>query len=90
MPCVVLICIFIVLQSELIPFTESDGLVNKYKNAIANVALLKSLGATLYYGVDATNMADLPDLRWKKFDRIIYNFPHAGFHGHESNPHLIK
>ncbi|KAL6511868.1 hypothetical protein OROGR_021465 [Orobanche gracilis] len=67
-----------------------DGLINKYKNARANVAILRSLGATISYGVDATNMADLPDLRWKKFDRIIYNFPHAGFHLQESNPQLIR
>ncbi|KAL8469613.1 hypothetical protein ACS0TY_032459 [Phlomoides rotata] len=66
-----------------------DGLINKYKNAISNVALLKFLGATLLYGVDATYMTNVPDLRWKKFDRIIYNFPHAGFHGLESDPHLI-
>ncbi|KAL8469612.1 hypothetical protein ACS0TY_032458 [Phlomoides rotata] len=66
-----------------------DKLVKKYKNARSNVKILKSLGATLSFGVDATNMADLPDLRWKKFDRIIYNFPHAGFHGSEHNPNLI-
>ncbi|KAL6506713.1 hypothetical protein OROHE_022545 [Orobanche hederae] len=64
--------------------------LDSYEDARANVAILESLGATLSYGVDATNMANLPDLRWKKFDRIIYNFPHAGFHLRESNPQLIR
>ncbi|PPD88356.1 hypothetical protein GOBAR_DD14709 [Gossypium barbadense] len=30
------------------------------------------------------------DLANRKFDRIIFNFPHAGFHGKEDNPHMIR
>ncbi|KAK6143627.1 hypothetical protein DH2020_023975 [Rehmannia glutinosa] len=48
-----------------------------------------AFGANVLHGVDATQMKILPDLRWKKFHRIIYNFPHAGFHGKEDNPDLI-
>ncbi|KAH6808306.1 hypothetical protein C2S51_029414 [Perilla frutescens var. frutescens] len=66
-----------------------DGLINKYKYAKANVATLRVLGASVLHGVDATQMSTLPDLRCKKFHRIIYNFPHAGFYGKEDNPILI-
>ncbi|KAF8024453.1 hypothetical protein BT93_F1588 [Corymbia citriodora subsp. variegata] len=31
-----------------------------------------------------------PDLSVRKFDRIIFNFPHAGFYGREDNVHLIE
>ncbi|KAK4398661.1 Heavy metal-associated isoprenylated plant protein 41 [Sesamum angolense] len=66
-----------------------DDLIKKYKNAKANLAYLEVLGASLLHGVDATKMRILPVFRWKKFHRIIFNFPHAGFYGKEDNPDLI-
>ncbi|KAI3456765.1 hypothetical protein Pfo_013428 [Paulownia fortunei] len=66
-----------------------DELMVKYKNAYANLAFLEFLGASVLHGVDATKMKILPDLQWKKFHRIIFNFPHAGFHRKEDNPDLI-
>ncbi|KAL8469617.1 hypothetical protein ACS0TY_032463 [Phlomoides rotata] len=66
-----------------------DALISKYKDARENVDMLITLGASLWYGVDATQMKNHPDLWWKKFDRIVYNFPHAGFHGKEDDPSLI-
>ncbi|XP_056173036.1 uncharacterized protein LOC115692219 isoform X1 [Syzygium oleosum] len=67
-----------------------DALIRKYKKAKSNVGKLKKLGASLLHGVDATGMKDHPDLRVRKFDRIIFNFPHAGFHGKENNVQLIN
>ncbi|KAL5714413.1 25S rRNA (uracil(2634)-N(3))-methyltransferase [Ranunculus cassubicifolius] len=67
-----------------------DTLVTKYSKATSNIAILKKLGATVIHGVDATKMKLHPDLKMRKFDRIIYNFPHAGFHGKEEQGHLIK
>ncbi|KAK4484725.1 hypothetical protein RD792_007317 [Penstemon davidsonii] len=49
-----------------------------------------SYGATLLHGVDATKMKIYPHLQCRKFHRIIYNFPHAGFHQKEDHPHLIS
>ncbi|PIN19308.1 hypothetical protein CDL12_08016 [Handroanthus impetiginosus] len=66
-----------------------DVLILKYKNAKANVATLRNLGASVIHEVDATTMSNLPYLQLKKFHRIIFNFPHAGFHGNESNPDII-
>lgn len=78
-----------ILCNEGTTFTKPDDLIKKYKNAKANLAYLKVLGASLLHGVDATKMRILPVFQWKKFHRIIFNFPHAGFYGREDNPDLI-
>ncbi|KAL9455186.1 hypothetical protein AB3S75_010572 [Citrus x aurantiifolia] len=65
-----------------------DDVIQKYKRAKSNLDNLKKLGACILHGVDATTMELHPDLRTRKFDRIIFNFPHAGFYGKEDN-HLV-
>ncbi|XAR67324.1 hypothetical protein NMG60_11002031 [Bertholletia excelsa] len=67
-----------------------DVLIKKYKQAKSNWEKLEFLGASLLHGVDATKMRLHNDLRMRKFDRIIFNFPHAGFHGKEDMKHVIK
>ncbi|KAA3467249.1 heavy metal-associated isoprenylated plant protein 41-like [Gossypium australe] len=67
-----------------------DILMKKYKNAISNLENLEKLGACLLHEVDATKMKHHTDLANRRFDRIIFNFPHAGFHGKEDNPHMIR
>ncbi|KAI3434032.1 DUF2431 domain-containing protein [Psidium guajava] len=67
-----------------------DDLIRKYKKAKSNLGKLKKLGASLLHGVDATLMTLHADLRVRKFDRIIFNFPHAGFRGKEDNVQLIN
>ncbi|KAL3734019.1 hypothetical protein ACJRO7_023381 [Eucalyptus globulus] len=67
-----------------------DALIRKYKKAKSNLGNLKKLGVFLLHGVDATIMNYHVDLRVRKFDRIIFNFPHAGFHGREDDVHLIS
>lgn len=63
----------------------------KYRFASFNLERLKCLGATLCYGVDTTRMSFLYPALWgRKFHRIIFNFPHAGFFGKEDNPVLIE
>ncbi|KAK3424664.1 hypothetical protein EUGRSUZ_F01443 [Eucalyptus grandis] len=66
-----------------------DALIRKYEKAKSNLGKLKKLGASLLHGVDATKLKYHPDLRVRKFDRIIFNFPHAGFLGKENNVQLI-
>ncbi|KAJ0042643.1 hypothetical protein Pint_17704 [Pistacia integerrima] len=64
--------------------------ISKYKKAKSNLETLERLGACILHGVDATKMKVHPHLRMRKFDRIIFNFPHAGFHGKEHNVLMIK
>ncbi|KAL6562478.1 hypothetical protein OROGR_003485 [Orobanche gracilis] len=71
-------------------FDTYDRLMEKYRNAYANLAVLEIMGATLFHGVDATRMSALPELQSRKFHRIVYNFPHAGFYGKEHNRDLIS
>ncbi|XP_059284131.1 heavy metal-associated isoprenylated plant protein 41-like [Lycium ferocissimum] len=67
-----------------------DVVIKMYKNGKSNLEKLKSLGGIILHGVDATKMQHHCDLRTRKFDRIIYNFPHAGFYAREDNNHLIQ
>ncbi|XP_015896784.3 heavy metal-associated isoprenylated plant protein 41 isoform X1 [Ziziphus jujuba] len=66
-----------------------DELIKKYKEAKPNLENLKKLGASVLHCVDATKMKSHTDLKMRKFDRIIFNFPHAGFHGREDDAQLI-
>lgn len=51
---------------------------------------LRRMEATALHGVDAKFMKYQPQLRDRKFDRIVFNFPHAGFHGKEDNKRMIR
>ncbi|KAJ7960991.1 DUF2431 domain-containing protein [Quillaja saponaria] len=67
-----------------------DDVIKKYKKAKPNLENLENLGAFLLHGVDATKMKLHPDLQMRRFDYIIYNFPHAGFYRREDDSHMIK
>ncbi|KAG8661425.1 heavy metal-associated isoprenylated plant protein 41 isoform X1 [Manihot esculenta] len=67
-----------------------DILVKSYKNAKSNLENLVKLGASTLHGVDAIKMRLHSDLKMKWFDRIVFNFPHAGFHGKEDDIRLIE
>ncbi|XP_054796312.1 heavy metal-associated isoprenylated plant protein 41-like [Prosopis cineraria] len=57
---------------------------------MSNLLALTKLGAMVLHGVDATQMKFHPYLEMRKFDRIIFNFSHAGFHGKEDIVSLIQ
>lgn len=65
-------------------------MIQKYKRAKSNLDNLKKLGACILHGVDATTMDRHSDLGTRKFDRIIFNFPHAGFYGNEEDDIIIE
>ncbi|XP_042477962.1 uncharacterized protein LOC122059311 [Macadamia integrifolia] len=67
-----------------------DSVIGKYKKAKLNLEKLEKLGAVLLHKVDATKMKLHTDLKMRKFDRIIFNFPHAGFHGKEDQVRVIR
>ncbi|KAM7250059.1 hypothetical protein ACFE04_021942 [Oxalis oulophora] len=66
-----------------------DDLVRQYRMAGSNLQSLYALGACILHGVDANSMKFHPSLNMRKFDRIIFNFPHAGFYRKESDPYQI-
>ncbi|XXG55265.1 hypothetical protein AAC387_Pa03g2969 [Persea americana] len=67
-----------------------DVVTKKYGQAKSNILNLLKMGATVLHGVDATKMKLHTDLSMRKFDQIIFNFPHAGFHGKEDAINLIR
>lgn len=74
----------------MIIFFLLDDVIKKYKKAELNFSILDKLGASHLHGVDATTMKFHSDLKMRKFDRIIFNFPHAGFHWKEDDSRLIR
>ncbi|XP_059662343.1 uncharacterized protein LOC132308314 [Cornus florida] len=63
---------------------NSQGFLREnYRNSRSNIEKLRSRGCKVMHGVDATEMANHLLLEGMKFDRIIFNFPHAGFLEHE-------
>lgn len=50
----------------------------KYPDAEQNVRALREKGCQVLFGVDATRLEKTSALKGKVFDRIVWNFPHAG------------
>ncbi|TQD77738.1 hypothetical protein C1H46_036723 [Malus baccata] len=63
-----------------------ESLMVNYSKAMSNVKELESRGCIVLHEVDVHSMSRHPFLISVRFDRIIYNFPHAGYlHGSERN-----
>jgi len=65
---------------------------NLSPNTRANARELRLMGATVLYGVDATNLT--ATLGTRRFDNIIFQFPHVGsrepIEGHNPNFILVR
>ncbi|KAK4491803.1 hypothetical protein RD792_002579 [Penstemon davidsonii] len=61
-------------------FDSQDFLMKNYRNALSNIAELKNRNCNIMHEIDATTMATHHFLGNMKFDRIIFNFPYAGFY----------
>jgi 25S rRNA (uracil2634-N3)-methyltransferase len=57
--------------------TEEDCYL-KYPDAHIIVQGLREKGVEVLFGVDATNLEKVAALKGRKWDRIVWNFPHAG------------
>ncbi|GAB4836977.1 hypothetical protein Ancab_001891 [Ancistrocladus abbreviatus] len=59
---------------------DSMGFLSKnYGKAMSNILELMSRGCRVMHGVDATKMAGSASLNVMTFDRVVFNFPLAGF-----------
>ncbi|GJM98491.1 hypothetical protein PR202_ga15510 [Eleusine coracana subsp. coracana] len=67
-----------------------EVLKGKYSKAESNIMELKRLGATVLHDVDVKTVMFHTDLKNRWFDRIVFNFPHAGFKGKEDDLHVIN
>ncbi|KAM5586823.1 uncharacterized protein ABKV19_005646 [Rosa sericea] len=50
-----------------------------YSNAMSHLKELEEKGCTILHGVDVHTMSQHPQLIYRRFDCIIYIFPHAGY-----------
>ncbi|KAF8167559.1 hypothetical protein B0H34DRAFT_682307 [Crassisporium funariophilum] len=50
----------------------------KYPDAHSIVAALRSSGVEIIFGVDGTRLERVSKLKGRRWDRIVWNFPHAG------------
>lgn len=59
-------------------YDSEDGCYAKYPDAAEIVAELRDKGVEVVFGVDATKLEKCSPLKGRKWDRIVWNFPHAG------------
>ncbi|KAL7088175.1 hypothetical protein ACP275_13G112300 [Erythranthe tilingii] len=69
---------------------SEEFLKNNYPHAASNIEKLKSRGCEVIHGIDATKMANSKLLEPHKFNRIIFNFPLAGFFKNKSRQDEIR
>lgn len=70
---------------------DSKGsLIMKYSRASTNLEELEKFGCSIVHEVDAHSAHKHPMLQNKIFDRVVYNFPHAGFDMAENNWNQIR
>ncbi|GLU23991.1 hypothetical protein SLE2022_399640 [Rubroshorea leprosula] len=67
-----------------------EELVRKYSKAEENLNVLEYLGCKILHGIDVHTMSKHSCLKRKLFDRIVFNFPHAGFFYRESDNRQIR
>jgi hypothetical protein len=75
---------------ELFAMHTKELLMTEYSNAMSNLKELEERRCTVLHDVDARNMNRHPLLHFKLFDRITFNFPHAGFIWKEHDEYQIE
>ncbi|KAF5479112.1 hypothetical protein F2P56_005613 [Juglans regia] len=71
-------------------FDSKKFLMQNYSNSGTNLKELEERRCTILHNVDAHTMIAHPLLNLKVFDRIIFNFPHAGFMFSEHDDRQIE
>jgi len=59
-------------------YDSEEACYSKYPDAADCVRTLRGAGAEVLFGVDATRLERCTVLRKRCFDRVMWNFPHAG------------
>lgn len=67
-----------------------EKVLKLYNSAHEILSNLERLGAMILHDVDATTMETHHIIRKRRFGRIVYNFPHAGFLGQEHDKTVIE
>jgi rRNA (uridine-N3-)-methyltransferase BTM5-like len=59
-------------------YDSEEVCCSKYPEAKGTVLQLRTLGATVHFGVDATRLDKHKEIKKHTFDNIVFNFPHVG------------
>ena len=59
-------------------YDSEETCYTKYSNAKGIVETLRTRGAEVLFGVDATKLHKCPAFKGRRWDKIVWNFPHAG------------
>lgn len=59
-------------------YDSKEDLNEKYNDANENIQAIEDLGGKVLYQIDATKLASLKQFKGKRFDKIVFNFPHVG------------
>jgi 25S rRNA (uracil2634-N3)-methyltransferase len=59
-------------------FDSKEICCEKYPDAVENIEILEDMESLILFEVDATQLHKTAALKKKKFDKIIFNFPHVG------------
>jgi len=81
---------FFLTGSCSIDIYTKELVMNKYSNAMTNLKELEERRCTVLHDVNGHSMILHPLLHLKLFDRIVFNFPHAGFIWSECDKRQIE
>ncbi|KAJ6523542.1 hypothetical protein B0H19DRAFT_648072 [Mycena capillaripes] len=59
-------------------YDTEEECYEKYPEAVEIVQGLRTAGVEVLFGIDATQLSKVATFKGKKWDRIVWNFPHAG------------
>jgi len=59
-------------------YDNETELKEKYSDAAENIEAIEDLGGRVLYQIDATKLASSKHFKGKRFDKIVFNFPHVG------------
>ncbi|KAH0837920.1 hypothetical protein J3R83DRAFT_6152 [Lanmaoa asiatica] len=59
-------------------YDSKEECFSKYPDAEDIVSTIKQRGIEVLFGIDATKLQKHPALKGRRWDRIVWNFPHAG------------
>jgi 25S rRNA (uracil2634-N3)-methyltransferase len=71
-------------------YDSEEDCYSKYTDAQEIVEGLRDKGVKVLFGVDGTRLDRAAGIKGKKFDRIVFNFPHAGASCPSSRPSLPR
>ncbi|KAG1757026.1 hypothetical protein EDB19DRAFT_1890883 [Suillus lakei] len=66
-------------------YDSEEECYDKYPDARSMVDVLRERGAEVLFGVDGTRLEKCNVLKGRRFDRTVFNFPHAGITDQDRN-----